>query len=52
MGGRISKSDSSYDVKHFIILPNKCHVSIILVRSVHVQIGHLGRASMLSTIRQ
>ena len=50
--GRISKAVSSYDVKHPIILPAKSSVSYMLVRNTHETVGHLGRGTVISALRQ
>ncbi len=52
VGGRICNADVPYNAKHQIILPKQNHLVKTLVRHVHEIVGHLGRESMLSHLRQ
>ena len=51
VGGRLENSDLSYDAKHQIILPSKSPVVETLIRETHENVGHLGRETVLSTLR-
>jgi hypothetical protein len=51
VGGRISRAKTSYDIKHPIILPKNCNVSELLVTNFHEEVGHLGKNSVLSALR-
>lgn len=50
VGGRLAKSEYSFDVKHPIILPN-CHVSKLIISNLHCSLGHLGRETILAKLR-
>jgi len=52
VGGRLSKTNIPYDIKHPIILPAKSPISELILRSVHHALGHLGRNSILAEVRQ
>ena len=53
VGGRIIKSDVSYDTKHPIVLPSskKCHLVLLLVRQYHEKTLHQGRGITVNEIR-
>lgn len=52
VGGRLEKASLPFDAKHPIIIPNKHHITDLLVRSYHVIAGHSGPTQVLATIRQ
>ena len=53
VGGRLSNSDLSDDVKHPLVLPKskECHLSKLLVKFYHCQIHHQGRSATVNRIR-
>lgn len=51
VGGRIKRAMMSFDVKHPIILPNKNHVTKLIVRHHHERISHQGRGMTLNDLR-
>ena len=52
VGGRLENAPIPYNAKHPIILPGKCYVVSLYVRHVHRILGHMGRETILSFIRQ
>ncbi len=52
VGGRLERAIATYTVKHPIILPSDSHVVLLLVRNVHQVIGHQGRETVTSRLRQ
>lgn len=52
VGGRLSKSALPVEVKHPVILSKDLHVSQLILRHVHQQLGHAGRNHMLNKSRQ
>ncbi|XP_046556807.1 uncharacterized protein LOC124266041 [Haliotis rubra] len=52
VGGRIDKAELSYDSKHPIILPKNSPITEVIVRDGHKRVGHLGKNTMLSELRQ
>ncbi|KAK7878865.1 hypothetical protein WMY93_034256, partial [Mugilogobius chulae] len=52
VGGRLSKSSLPLESKHPIILAKDLHISTLLLRSIHQQVGHSGRNHMLSKLRE
>lgn len=52
VGGRLSRADLPEDAKHPIILSKNFHISDILLRHIHQEVGHGGRNYMLSRLRQ
>ena len=52
VGGRLGNTDAvSYTSKHPIILPNKHHVTDLIIRHYH-QVGHVGATQVLAAIRR
>lgn len=51
-GGRLSRMAMPEDQKHPVILPKHHHVSKLVLKQVHEQLGHCGRNHMLSKLRQ
>ena len=51
VGGRLERAPLSFDAKHPIILPNKHHVTELLIRSYHETTGHSGPTRVLAEIR-
>lgn len=52
VGGRISQAETSYNVKHPIILPSFSHISMLIARNAHYNVGHLGKETTLASLRQ
>ena len=51
VGGRLSKASMPESVKRPIILPNRTHVTNLIMRQVHEDVGHAGRNHILSKLR-
>ena len=49
VGGRIGRAPLSYELKHPVILPNKHHVTDLIIRDHHLKVGHMGQESVLSS---
>lgn len=52
VGGRLSRSCMPAEAKHPIILTKDSHMSVILLRHIHQEVGHGGRNHMLSKLRE
>ena len=52
MSGRISESPSTFDSKHQMILPQNHHVTTLIIRFFHQQLGHCGQKKLLSRLRE
>ncbi|XP_069109596.1 uncharacterized protein [Argopecten irradians] len=52
VGGRLERADMSFDAKHPIILPKESRMSQLLIEDVHRSVGHLGKNSILTVLRQ
>ncbi|CAG2252827.1 unnamed protein product [Mytilus edulis] len=52
VGGRLERSDISYESKHPIILPKDSPISRLIIENIHRSIGHLGKNSILAVLRQ
>ncbi|XP_046873085.1 uncharacterized protein LOC124465379 [Hypomesus transpacificus] len=52
IGGRLSKAAMPEEAKHPIILAKDLHISSILLRYIHEEVGHGGRNYMLARLRQ
>jgi hypothetical protein len=52
VGGRLGKAVIPHDAKHPVILPRDSLVSVMILRSMHESVGHLGRNAILSEARQ
>ena len=51
VGGRLDRFDFSFDERHPIIIPNKCHITDLIIRYYHVKVGHMGLQMVLSSLR-
>ncbi|TKS65758.1 hypothetical protein D9C73_028515 [Collichthys lucidus] len=51
-GGRLSRMAMPESQKHPVILPKNHHVSKVLLRHIHEQLGHCGRNHVLAKLRQ
>jgi hypothetical protein len=52
VGGRLSESTLSYDAQHPVILPRDAVVSRLIIEKIHRDVGHFGRNSIMSHMRQ
>ena len=52
VGGRLHKSALPSETKHPVILSKDLHVSQLIIRHIHQQLGHAGRNHMLYRLRQ
>ncbi len=52
VGGRLSKAALPLESKHPIILSKDLHISTLLLRNIHQEVGHSGRNHMLSKLRE
>lgn len=50
VGGRLSKAALPLEFKHPIILSKDRHISTLLLRNIHQEVGHSGRNHMLGEI--
>lgn len=51
-GGRIGRAPLSYELKHPVILPYKHHVTDLIIKDHHLNVGHMGQESVLSSLRR
>ena len=49
-GGRLERSNLAYEEKHPLILP-KCHLTLLMVRALHVRQKHAGVDTMICMLR-
>lgn len=53
VGGRLHNAEKmSYDKKHPIILPKKCHITNLLIEKEHLRLLHAGPRLVLSSLQQ
>ncbi|XP_061569557.1 NACHT, LRR and PYD domains-containing protein 14-like [Cololabis saira] len=52
VGGRLHKLALPSEIKHPVILSKDMHVSQLILRHIHQQLGHAGRNHMLHRLRQ
>ena len=52
VSGRISESPSTFDSKHQLILPQNNHVTTLIIRFYHQQLGHCGQEQLLYRLRE
>ncbi|XP_065082000.1 uncharacterized protein LOC135704456 [Ochlerotatus camptorhynchus] len=52
VGGRLKYSSIPYDGRHQILLPEKHHVTQIIVRQLHEEHFHVGQRGLLSIVRE
>ena len=52
VGGRLNNADIPEDSKHPIILPRKSHMTTLIIRHIHEQLGHMGRGHVLAKLRE
>nr|CAH7752297.1 unnamed protein product [Callosobruchus chinensis] len=51
VGGRLRNSPYVFDKKHPILLPPKCHLSLLIFRSKYLQLYHVGPSALLAAVR-
>jgi Pao retrotransposon peptidase/Family of unknown function (DUF5641)/Integrase zinc binding domain len=52
VGGRLRRSELSFDTKHQIVLPKRHYFTTLLVRTLHQQNGHVGQQGLMAIVRQ
>ena len=52
VGGRLSHADIPEESKHPVILPWKSHVTMLIIRHMHEQLGHAGREHVLAKLHE
>lgn len=52
VGGRLSRAAMPEEAKHPVILAKDQHISDIILRQVHKEVGHSARAHMMARLRQ
>ena len=52
VGGRLERAPVAFEAKHPMIIPNKHHITELLIRHYHVVEGHSGPTQVLATVRQ
>ncbi|KAL9977579.1 hypothetical protein ACROYT_G014998 [Oculina patagonica] len=52
VSGRISEAPITYDAKHQMILPQRHHVTTLLIRHYHELLGHCGPEHLLARLRE
>ena len=52
VGGRLKRADLPHETKHPGILPQKSHVTTLLIRHAHKRLGHSGRGHVISSLRE
>lgn len=52
VGGRIRHSDLPRDQKHPLILPERHHLTVILIDTLHLENLHVGRNGLLAVMRR
>ena len=52
VGGRLSRANIPEHTKHPILLPKKSHVTMLIIKHVHIQLAHAGRNHVISKLRE
>ena len=52
VGGRIDRANLSRDVRHPVILPQRSHVTMLLIQDRHQRVNHMGRGITHNEVRQ
>nr|XP_029712022.1 uncharacterized protein LOC115256956 [Aedes albopictus] len=52
VGGRLKYSAIPYDGKHQVLLPEKHHLTVILLRRLHEDHSHVGPNGLLAIVRE
>lgn len=50
VGGRLSQSNLSFNCKHPLLLPKKCHVTVLLIEYYHKKYLHVGPRTLHSIL--
>ena len=51
VGGRLKHADLPHETKHPATLPQKSHVTTLLIRHARTRLGHSGRGHFISSLR-
>ena len=52
IGGRLSRAGIPAEAKHLVILPRRSHVTTLIIRHIHEQLGQAGRGHVLAKLRE
>ena len=52
VGGRLVNAPLGDERKHPVILPYKHHVTDLIIKQCHENLGHMGQESVLSSLRE
>ena len=52
VGGRLTRAEIMPEAKHQIILPYKSRVTDLIIEECHLNMGHMGRESVLRALRE
>ena len=52
VGGRLRSSNLPYEAKHPILIPHDSALAVLILRSIHITIGHQGKNAMFSELRR
>ena len=52
VGGRLGRSTMAFEARHPVILPRDSRVSMMILEDTHKDVGHLGRNTIMSHLRQ
>ena len=52
VGGRLKRADLPHETKHPAILPQKSHVTTLLICHAHKRLGHAGHVHVIATLRE
>ena len=50
--GRLKRADLPHETKHPAILPQKSHVTTLIISYAHKRLGHSGRSHVISSLRE
>jgi hypothetical protein len=52
VGGRLTRASIPDAMKYPILLPYKCHLTSLIIRSIHMKLAHAGRVHVLAQLRE
>jgi hypothetical protein len=52
VGGRLSRANLPELTKHPYILPQRSHITMLIIRDVHKRLGHAGRGHVMAALRE
>jgi hypothetical protein len=52
VGGRLANANLPLEVKHPILLPQKSHLTTLVIRDIHQQLAHAGRNHVIAQLRE